>query len=297
VSTGRAAALADFASRPDWLIIADGPEPGEIMEYQNFHCEIAEGCATVSMNGPGAPQLADLHDEFVDLMLRLQEDRAVRVILFTDGDHAFDLHHDLDAAAEARRLHGGLEVLAATEAVSRNIVTLMRDCTKPILAATRGDVRGFGLGFYMAADVRLATRGAAFTCQDMSGGLMAGWALTHSLPLLMGQGRTLDFLWSHRTIGAEEAWQIGLIDRLLDEATWEQDLDDYVQRLASLPQPAVRLTKLATEQATILDLTSMLSVEWESQQQCWDSLETAEGLAAWEEGRTPQLGVSLEPED
>jgi hypothetical protein len=59
----------------------------------------------------------------------------------------------------------------------------------------------------------------------------------------------------------------------------------------------VRLTKLATEQATILDLTSMLSVEWESQQQCWDSLETAEGLAAWEEGRTPQLGVSLEPED
>jgi enoyl-CoA hydratase/carnithine racemase len=267
------------------------------MEYQNFHCEIAEGSATISMNGPGAPQLADLHDEFVDLMLRLQEDRAVRAILFTDGDHSFDLHHELDNAAEARRLHGGLEVLAATEEISRAIVTLMRDYTKPIVAATRGDVSGFGLGFYMAADVRLATRQAAFTCQDYAGGLLAGWGLTHTLPLLMGQGRTLDFMWSHRTIGAEEAWQIGLVDRLLSDTTWEQDLDDYMLRLANLPQPAVRLTKLATEQAGVLDLTSMLSVEWESQQQCWESLETAEGLLAWEEGRAPQLSASLEPEE
>ncbi len=94
------------------------------MEYQNFDCEIAEGCATVSMIGPGSPQLADLHDEFVDLFLRLQEDRAVRVILFTDGDHAFELHHLQDEVAEAQIEGGGLEILAAQEEVSRKIVTL-----------------------------------------------------------------------------------------------------------------------------------------------------------------------------
>ena len=85
------------------------------MDYQNFDCEIAEGCATVRMIGPGAPNLADLHDEFMDLMLRLQEDRAVRVILFTDGDHAFDLHHNLDHVAEVHDTNSGLEVLAAAE--------------------------------------------------------------------------------------------------------------------------------------------------------------------------------------
>ena len=268
------------------------------MDYQNFDVEIAEGCATISMVGPGAPQLADLHDEFVDMMLRLQEDRAVRVLLFTDGDHAFDLHHNLDAAAETRRADGDLSVLAAGEEVSRNIVTLLTDSTKPVIAATRGDVRNFGLGFYMAADIRLASRQAGFTSLDMTGGLIPGWGLTHTLPRLIGTGRTLDFMWSHRTISAEEAWQIGLVDRLIDDAMWEQELDDYVQRLVQLPQPAVRLSKLAVQQAGDLDHLSMLSVEWESQQQCWESLETAEGLAAWSEGRRPVLGpIDLTEED
>jgi len=267
------------------------------MEYQNFACEIAEGCAITRLTGPGAPQLADLHDEFVDLMLRLQEDRAVRVILFTDGDHAFDLHHNLDLAAETVRLGGGLEVLAATEEISRNIVTLISDSIKPVIAATRGDVRDFGLGFYMAADIRLASPQAAFTCQDMTGGLIPGWGLTHTLPQLIGRGRALDLLWSRRTIGAQEAWRIGLVDRLIDDAVWEQDLDAFLQQLAHLPQPGVRLVKLAVEQAANLDLTAMLSVEWESQQQCWESLETVEGLAAWQEERPPVLGVSLDPED
>lgn len=267
------------------------------MDYQNFACEIAEGCAVVGMIGPGAPQLADLHDEFVDLMLRLQEDRAARVILFTDGDHAFDLHHQLDVAAEARRVNEGLERQAVAEEISRNIVTLMGESTKPVIAATRGDVRNFGLGFYMAADIRLASPQAAFTCQDMSGGLLPGWGLTHILPHLIGRGRALDFLWSHRTIGAEEACRIGLVDRLIDGAVWEQELDAYVQRLVHLPQPGVRLTKLAVEQAANLDLTTMLSVEWESQQQCWESLETVEGLAAWREEREPVLGAVIEPDE
>ncbi len=267
------------------------------MEYQNFDCEIAEDCATVSMIGPGAPQLADLHDEFVDLMLRLREDRAVRVILFTDGDHSFDLHHDLDLAAEAHRLGGGLEVLAATEEISRNIITLMGESIKPVIAATRGDIRNFGLGFYLAADIRLASPEAAFTCQDMSGGLIPGWSLTHTLPRLIGPGRTLDFIWSHRTLGAEEAYRIGLVDRLLDGGTWQEDLDAYVQRLIHLPKPGVHLSKLAVQQSATLDQTSMLSVEWESQQQCWQSLETAEGMAARREGRETELGIVTDPDD
>lgn len=267
------------------------------MEYQNFDCEIAEGCATVSLTGPGAPALADFLDEFMDLMLRLQEDRAVRVILFTDGDHAFDLHHNLSVTAEVRDSNAGLEVLAAVEEISRRIITQMRESTKPIVAATRGDVRDFGLGFYMAADVRLASRQSAFTSLDMGSGLIPGWGLTHSLPRLIGPGRALDFLWSHRTLGGEEAWQIGLVDRLIDGEMWEQELDDYTQRLAQLPQPGVRLVKLAVEQAADLDHTTMMSVEWESQQQCWDSLETSEGLAALQEERAPILGVQLDAED
>ena len=267
------------------------------MEYQNFDCEITGGCATVRMIGPGAPNMGDLCDEFVDMMLRLQEDGAVRMILFTDGDHAFELHHNLDVLSDAHRQDQGFETLAVDEKISRKIVTLIGEAAKPVVAATRGDIRNLGLGFFMAADIRLASDKASFTTQDMSGGLLPGWGLTHVLPRLIGPGRTLDFLWSRRTIGAEEAWRIGLVDRLIDDEVWEEELDRFTERMRRLPQPAVQLTKLGVQQSAGLDLTSMLSLEWESQQQCWESLETAEGLRAMQEGRDPDLEAAPPEED
>ncbi len=267
------------------------------MEYQNFDCEIAEGCATIRLIGPGAPNIEDLCDEFLDLALRLQEDRAVRALVFTDGDHAFDFHHDLDRLSEAHLLNEGVAKLEIGMEMGRKIVTMMADLTKPILAATRGDIRNLGFAFYLAADVRLATPTASFTPPDLVGGLLPGWGLSHHLPRLIGPGRTLELLLSGRTLGAAEAHAIGLIDRLVPEESWEQELDNLTGRLRTLPQPAVRLLKLAVQNAAGLDMTSMLSLEWEAQQQCWDSLETTEGLRAWQEGREPQLGFASPDEE
>ena len=90
---------------------------------------------------------------------------------------------------------------------------------------------------------------------------------------------------------------MGLVDRLIEDEIWEEELDRFTDRMRRLPQPAVQLSKLGVQQAANLDLTSMLSVEWESQQQCWASLETSEGLRAWQEGRVPQLEVGTSEED
>jgi enoyl-CoA hydratase/carnithine racemase len=166
-----------------------------------------------------------------------------------------------------------------------------------VVAATRGDIRDTGLGLYLSADIRLAAPTATFTVTDMSCGLLPGWGLIHTLPQLMGPGRTLDFLWSGRTMTADEAQRIGLVDRLVSESAWDEEIDALLERLRRLPQPAVRLTKLGVQQAVHLDMTSMLSYEWESQQQCWESRETAEGLQAWQEGRAPVLDAPTTEED
>ena len=266
------------------------------MQYDNFDCEVADGCATVRLIGPGAPDLGALCDEFVDLMLRLQEDRAARVILLTDGDHAFDLHRDLEGLASARSQGGGFEHLAAGDEIARKIVTLVSECPKPVLAATRGEIRNVGLGLFLAADIRVAGESATFTAPDMSLGLVGGWGLHLTLPRLLGPGRALEFMWSHRTVNAAEALRIGLVDRLLPEDQWEQELFALTRSLCLVPQPAVHLTKLAVQQAPVLDLTSMLAMEWESQQQCWDSDETSEGLRAWAEGREPRLEAATGPD-
>ena len=238
-----------------------------------------------------------LCDELVDLFLRLQEDNAVRVILFSDADHSFDYHHSLDTLAESPGGSSGLEVLAADEDIGRRIVTLMQEIHKPVIAATRGDIRHNGLRLYLAADIRLASNNATFTAPEISSGLVPGWGLSHTLPRQLGPGRTLDFLWSGRTLAADEAHGIGLVDRVIPEDRWEEELDHFLDRLRSLPQPAVHLIKLGVQQAATLDMTSMLSYEWESQQQCWTSLETSEGLRAWQEGRDPQLEADTSEEE
>ncbi len=261
------------------------------MDYQNFDCQIADGCARVRLIGPGSPRLQDLSDEFFDLALRLQEDAAVRAILLTDGDHAFEFHHELADLSRAYLNAEGPGRLDSSFEMGRKIVTMIAEIPKPFIAATRGDIRNLGLTFFMAADIRLAAPTATFTAPDLATGLLPGWGLSHTLPRLMGPGRALEFLMSRRTLNASEAYTVGLVDRLIDDNAWEDELDTLTQRLRTIPQPAFSLIKLGMQQAPGLDMTSMLALEWESQQQCWQSLETSEGLRAWQEDRAPVLGV------
>ncbi len=256
------------------------------MEYQNFELEVADGCARISLIGPGSPNMGHLCDEFTDLMLRLQEDRAVRVILITDGDHSFDLHHNLQDLAESLGQDEGFEMLSADEEIARRLVTTLSESMKPIIAATRGDIRNMGFGFFLAADVRLATTEATFTAPDIAAGLLPGWGLTHALPRLMGPSGALEFLWSGRSMPATEAKDVGLIDRLVEPGHWEEEIENLITRMRSLPQPVVQLTKLGVQQAATMDATTMLSFDWEGQQQCWQSLETADGMKALNEGRS-----------
>jgi enoyl-CoA hydratase/carnithine racemase len=259
------------------------------MKYEYFEFEIRCGTAWVNLCGAGSPPLSDLCDEFVDLMLRLQEDDAVRVVLITEEDNSFDLRPDLESIAQDKCDGKGFESLAPDLEVARKLVTIIQEMAKPVIAAVRGDVRESGFGFFLAADIRLASTTASFTAPDMSRGLLPDWGLSSTLPRLIGPGRTLDLIWTRRTISASEASRIGLVDRLIDDEAWYDELAAYTSRLCNLPQPAVRLAKLAAQQASQFDLTAMLSYEYEAQHQCWDADETTEGMAAFLSGRSPHF--------
>lgn len=267
------------------------------MQYDHFDCDVRDGVAYVHMIGPSQPAVGSLCDEYIDLILRLQEDRAARVILMTDGDHAFELRRNIDGIAQARSGGLGFEAASADGDAARRVVTLVEELEKPVVTATRGAIRSAGLGLFLASDLRIASTTATFTPPELSYGLLPDWGLTAVLPQLVGPGRTLDLLWSGRTLGAAEAGAIGLVDRIFEDSVWEAELGAYMVRLSQLPQPALRLTKLAVQQAPHFDLTSMLSYEYEAQQQCWESQETSEGLLARQEHRPPLLHAPLAEEE
>jgi enoyl-CoA hydratase/carnithine racemase len=217
--------------------------------------------------------------------------------LIREGDQYFDQTPDLDKIAQGKCDGEEFSSLTPDLDIARKIITIIQEIAKPVVAAVRGSVRESGFGFYLAADVRLASTSATFTAPDMSRGLMPDWGLTATLPRLLGPSRTLELIWSRRTINAQEAGQIGLVDRVIEDDVWEEELTAFVNRLSNLPQPAVRLSKLAVQQALQLDMTSMLAYEYEAQQQCWYSQETKEGMAAFLSGRHPEFTRSPHEEE
>ncbi len=267
------------------------------MKYNYYDCQIDEGVASVRLLGVSLPATEELADEFLDLMLRLQEDRAARVILFEDGERPFSFGADRELLAEQRGQDGQSEALSVDLQVARRVVTLCHEMPKPIIAAARGEVGEDGLGFFMIADVRLAAETATFTVADLGHGLLPDWGLSHTLPRQIGPGRMLELLWSGRTVTAPEGYAMGLIDRIIKSDRWTEELGDFARRVARLPQPAVHLSKLASQQFSQFDLTTMLSYELEAQQRCWEGLETTEGLTACLENRDPDFTLNLDDTD
>jgi enoyl-CoA hydratase/carnithine racemase len=267
------------------------------MHYEYFDCDVRDGIARVALLGSSAPPLREFCDEFVDLLLRLQEDRAARVILLSDAGGSLDPVLDLHALAEERSQGEGAETLVATLDVVRRVVTLLQEMAKPIVAAVGGEVRDGGLGLLLACDVRLACTTASFAVGNMSSGLLPDWGLTATLTRAVGHNRALDLLWSGRTVGAVEAERIGLVDRVIDADVYEDAVEAFAAKLCDIPQPALLLSKLAVQQAGQFDLTTMLSLEIESQQQCWDSRETTAGLAALISGEDPGFSSAYDAED
>jgi len=268
------------------------------MNYEFLDCDVQDGIARISLRGADGAGLAEFADEFLDLLLRLQEDRAARVLLLTDDGGSLDMAIDRRGLAERWARGEGPSQAAGDLDLVRRLTTLMLEQSKPLVAAVRGDVRDGGFGLVMNCDVRLCSPSAVFTPPDMRQGMLTDWGLSHLLPRRIGAGRTLELMWSGRAVGGAEAVRIGLADRLIDGEVWEQDVEEFASRVADLPQPAVRLSKLTVQQSSEFDFTTALSLEFESQTQCWDSRETNEAMAAWRDDRRPEYFVdAAEDED
>ncbi len=267
------------------------------MNYEYLDCDIRDGAARVSLLGAGDAPAGEVCDELVDLLLRLQEDRVVRVILFSDAGGPFDMAFDMHGVAESWPSGEGPGRMAGDMDTARRIIFLLQDLAKPVISAVTGEVRDAGFGLIMNTDVRLAAPSATFAMGGTSLGMVPDWGLSHLLPRRMGAGRTLEMMWSGRSVGAEEAHAMGLVDRLVDPDAWDETVEGLLERIAAIPQPAAHMCKMTVQQSMQFDLTTALSLEFEAQEKCWESQETSAALAAYLVGDKPDFSVIPDDED
>jgi enoyl-CoA hydratase len=192
------------------------------MPFTTLLYEMAEGIARLTINRPDKLNALNgtVIAELGDAVTRIESDAGVRGVILTGaGSKAFVAGADIAEVGGQTPMEGQVRAVAGQRMMRR-----LERCGKPVVAAVNGFALGGGCELAMACHLRLASESASFGQPEVKLGLAPGYGGTVRLPRLVGRGRALELLLTGAMIDAQEAWRIGLVnrvvpaDRLLDES-------------------------------------------------------------------------------
>jgi enoyl-CoA hydratase len=183
------------------------------MTYSTLLFETRDGVATTTINRPDKLNAlnATVIAELGDVAGRLESDAAIRGMILTGaGSKAFVAGADIGEIAAQGPVDGKERSLAGQRVFRR-----LERCGKPVIAAVNGFALGGGCELAMACHLRIAGEQAKFGQPEVKLGIGPGYGATARLPRLVGRGRALELLLTGQMIDAQEAWRIGLVNRVV----------------------------------------------------------------------------------
>lgn len=162
------------------------------------------------------------------------------------------------------------------------------DLPMPSVAVINGFAFGGGLEMALACTFRVAGRNAKVGLPEIKLGLIPGYGGTQRLPRLIGEGRALELIMTGRTVGAEEAERIGLVNRLVDDPLLDNAVA-FTREFTGYSALALSFARSAVLRAGDLPIHEGLKVEADLSTLAYQSEDAVEGMAAFAEKRKPQF--------
>ena len=156
---------------------------------------------------------------------------------------------------------------------------------KPVIAAVNGACLGGGFEVALACDIRIAAENATFGFPEINLGLILGWGGTQRLPRAIPLARALEILTSARPIDAQEAYRIGLVNKVVPAAELMNEAKKMAEALLKPAPLAARAAKQAVMQGLNTTLLNGLDLEYQLERQVTASEDFTEGRAAFIEKR------------
>jgi enoyl-CoA hydratase/carnithine racemase len=156
------------------------------------------------------------------------------------------------------------------------------------VAAVRGYAFGAGLQLALACDIRVTARGTKLGLLEFEYGIIPDLGGTQRLPRLVGAGKAKELIFTAARIDADEAFRIGLVEQLVDDAELETAANGLAAAIAARPPLAVRGAKRAINAAGDGGIGDGLRIEAEGQATCVRSDDMKEAIAAFVEQRPPE---------
>ncbi|WP_329335038.1 enoyl-CoA hydratase-related protein [Streptomyces sp. NBC_00663] len=252
--------------------------------------EVSDGLATITINRPEAMNALNIATKVAlrDAVQAAAGDDTVRAVLLTSaGERAFCVGQDL-------KEHIGLLVEGSTSVMStvkehyNPVVRALTEMPKPVVAGVNGVAAGAGFGLALAADYRVVADTAGFNTSFAGVALTADSGVSWTLPRVVGPGRAADLLLFPRTVKAQEAYELGIANRLVPAGELHAEAEKVARALAEGPTVAYSAIKEAVAYGFSHSLAETLEKEDELQTRAGASEDHAIAVRAFVNKEQPK---------
>jgi 2-(1,2-epoxy-1,2-dihydrophenyl)acetyl-CoA isomerase len=224
-----------------------------------------------------------LNKEMEKALKEASKDLEVRAIVITGSGRAFCSGQDLGDVDENMD-HGD---------VLRNhynpMMKALAKCEKPVIAAINGVAAGAGFSLALACDFRIASEKASFIQAFIHVGLVPDSGNLYFLPRLIGHAKALELAVLGEKVSAEEAFNLGLVTKVVPMETFEEEVSQFAERLANMPTKAISLIKKNLQACWNVNYDEFLELDAQAQRIAGLTTDHAEGVQAFIEKRKPQF--------
>jgi len=250
---------------------------------------VEDGVAVLTLNRPERLNAlsSGLLSALRDALPRLASDDAVGAIVITGAGRGFTAGGDVKSMPD--RMDQTFEQRLESYRAMHVIPQLMRTSPKVIIGMINGPTAGAGLGLALACDLRIAGRSARFTTAfaniGYSGDFGGSWLLTR----LVGTAKARELYFLAEVIDAEQARALGIVNRVVDDASLRDETMALARRIAAGPRVALGYMKRNLYAAETEPFNVVLEMEGIHQARCGQTDDHREAVAAFAEKRRPQF--------
>jgi enoyl-CoA hydratase len=229
------------------------------MAYTTLLFDVAGGIARIIVNRPDKLNAlnATVFTELEDAVGRIESDATIGGVIVTGaGAKAFVAGADIGEIGGQGALDGKARALRG-----QRIFRRLERCGKPVIAAVNGFALGGGCELALACHLRVAGKNAQFGLPEVKLGIIPGYGGTLRLPRIVGKGRALELMLTAQFIKADEAYRIGLANRVVPQAELMDTARKTMQTILANGPVAVGLAIECTTRGMEMSVDDGLALE------------------------------------
>jgi len=251
---------------------------------QKLDFETRDGISVITLNDPPANTYSyEMMQQLDRAILDARMDESVQVIVITgEGEKFFCAGADIQMLASVTPTYKYYFCLHANETLNR-----LEQTPKLVIAAINGHCVGGGLEVAMAADMRIARKGAGkLGLPEVSLGVLPGTGGTQRLLRIVGKSKAIELMATGQLFDFERGLELGILNQVFEAETrqvFDQQVRDYAAQFTTPNKAAyaVGRIKRAVQTGSEISFDSALALERELQQQLFQSEDAKEGLDAY----------------